>query len=141
MARREFTKEIKREALRRSGMKCEAVGEMYGFKPGQRCNVSLSVGVQYDHIVADSIGGEPTLENCAAVCMSCHGWKTRNVDTPRAAKTKRLSDKANGISRPKGTLKGQGFQKTGKTPRIDKSALPQLPLTRLMQSGIARTRA
>ncbi|MBV2144199.1 HNH endonuclease [Falsochrobactrum sp. TDYN1] len=104
MARREFSKEVKRAALKRSGMKCEAVGKMYGFKPGQRCGVSLSVGIQYDHIIADSIGGEPTLDNCAAVCMSCHGYKTRTVDTPRAAKTKRMSDKAKGIVRPSSAL-------------------------------------
>ncbi len=104
MARREFSKEVKRAALKRSGMKCEAVGDMYGFDPGQRCGVNLNVGVQYDHIIADSIGGEPTLDNCAAVCMSCHGYKTRTVDTPRAAKTKRISDKAKGISRPSSKL-------------------------------------
>lgn len=138
MARREFTKEIKRAALRRSLGKCEAVGEMYGFKPGQRCNAPLSVGIQYDHIIADSIGGEPTLDNCAAVCVSCHGYKTRTVDTPRAAKTKRMSDKAKGIVRPKGTIKGQGFVKSEKSPRIDKSALPTLPRPRLMQAGTAR---
>ncbi|MFI3904000.1 HNH endonuclease [Ochrobactrum sp. S1502_03] len=140
MARREFSKEVKRTALKRSGMKCEAVGEMYGFEAGQRCCVSLSAGVQYDHIIADSIGGEPTLENCAAVCIPCHGYKTRTVDTPRAAKTKRMSDKANGIVRAKGNLRSQGFQKTEKSPRIDKSALPKLPLSRLMQAGIARIR-
>lgn len=122
MARREFTKEIKRQALRRSGMRCEAVGKMYGFKPGQRCGVSLSVGIQYDHIIADSIGGEPTLDNCAAVCMSCHGYKTRTVDTPRAAKTKRMSDKANGITRAKSSLAAKPkapkqSTKSGQPPR------------------------
>lgn len=126
MARREFSKEVKRAALKRSGMKCDAVGEMYGFNPGQRCGVNLNVGVQYDHIIADSIGGEPTLDNCAAVCMSCHGYKTRTIDTPRAAKTKRMSDKANGIVRAKGTIKSAGFQKCEKPGRIDKSAFKPL---------------
>nr|DAE48844.1 MAG TPA: HNHc [Caudoviricetes sp.] len=124
MARREFTKEIKRAALRRSLGKCEAVGEMYGFKPGQRCNAPLSVGVQYDHIIADSIGGEPTLDNCAAVCVSCHGYKTRTVDTPRAAKTKRMSDKAKGITRPKGTIKSAGFVKAVKPSKALSKPLP-----------------
>lgn len=124
MARREFTKEIKRAALRRSLGKCEAIGEMYGFKPGQRCNAPLSVGVQYDHIIADSIGGEPTLENCAAVCVSCHGYKTRTVDTPRAAKTKRMSDKANGIVRPKGAIKSAGFAKAAKPSKALSKPLP-----------------
>ncbi|ALJ98265.1 HNH endonuclease [Brucella phage BiPBO1] len=124
MARREFTKEIKRAALRRSLGKCEAIGEMYGFKPGQRCNAPLSFGVQYDHIIADSIGGEPTLDNCAAVCVSCHGYKTRRVDTPRAAKTKRMSDKAKGIVRPKGAIQSAGFAKAVKPSKALSKPLP-----------------
>ncbi|WP_182520177.1 hypothetical protein [Ochrobactrum sp. RH2CCR150] len=51
-----------------------------------------------------------------------------------------MSDKAKGIVRPKGTIKSAGFPKYEKPGRIDKSALPTLPLSRLMQSGIARTR-
>ena len=103
--RREFSKAIKRDALARSGMLCEAEGALYGLKPNQRCNAPLAYGVAFDHILADSNGGDPTLSNCAAVCLSCHGFKTRTFDTPRAAKIKRQSDAHLGIR------KAPSFQK------------------------------
>jgi 5-methylcytosine-specific restriction endonuclease McrA len=102
MPRREFSKPVRRDALKRSGMLCEAVGAFYGLDDGARCNASLSYGVQFDHIIADGIGGEPTLENCAAVCIRCHDYKTARTDTPRVAEMKRQRDKHNGIRLPKG---------------------------------------
>lgn len=99
-ARSEFKIGVRREALKRAATKCEAVGRDYGLEPGQRCNGDLSAGFDFDHIIADSIGGEATLENCAVVCKRCHGIKTRTVDTPRAAKTKRQADRALGIRKP-----------------------------------------
>lgn len=110
MSRREFSKEVRREALKRSGQLCEASGPMYGLKAGQRCNCTLSVGVQFDHIISDSSGGEPTLDNCAAVCLPCHGWKSRNVDTPKAAKIKRVSDKHRGIRKAPSFQKPKGIR-------------------------------
>ena len=64
MARLEFSKKTKREALSRSGMKCEAVGQMYGLGKGQRCGADLAYGVEYDHIVLAANGGDNSLENC-----------------------------------------------------------------------------
>ncbi len=78
MSRREFSKAVMREAFARAKGNCE------------RCTAFLYVGkYQFDHIIADSIGGEPTLDNCAVLCSACHDEKTRTLDTPRAAKTKR----------------------------------------------------
>jgi 5-methylcytosine-specific restriction endonuclease McrA len=74
---------------------------MYGLDAGKRCNAPLGYGVDFDHVTADSIGGDNSLENCAAVCRTCHKFKTANIDTPRAAKTVRMSDKHHGISKPK----------------------------------------
>jgi len=141
MARLEFSKKTKRLALERSQMRCEAVGALYGLDDGQRCSAPLSNGVEFDHELASSNGGDNSLENCVSACIRCHRFKTSKFDTPRAAKTKRQSDKSTGVVRPKGTIKSAGFPKFEKPGRIDKSALPQLPLSRLMQSGIARTRA
>ncbi|WP_415279266.1 HNH endonuclease signature motif containing protein [Brucella sp. BZ] len=138
MARLEFSKKTKRDALERSQMRCEASGPLYGLEEGQRCSIPLSNGVEFDHELAASNGGDNSIENCKAVCLRCHRWKTTQLDTPRAAKTKRQSDKAKGIVRPKGAIKSAGFAKAGKTPRIDKSALPTLPRPRLMQAGTAR---
>lgn len=95
--RANFTRPTKREALRRSGQLCEALGSMYGLPVGQRCNAPLSYGVEFDHVILDANSKDNNLENCAAVCVRCHGWKTANHDTPKAAKTLRQQDKALGI--------------------------------------------
>ena len=92
--RHEFKKPTKRDALKRSNGKCEAIGEVYGLAPGQRCNAPLSRGVQFDHwpLPATDFGSD-TLDNCVAVCIQCHSYKTRTYDTPMQAKGKRVSDK------------------------------------------------
>jgi len=104
MPRREFTKATRRAALARSGGLCEAVGAWYGHEPGHRCNAPLSAGVQFDHIDLDANSKDNSLENCAAVCIPCHAFKTAKIDTPKAAKTLRQQDKARGISKPKSKL-------------------------------------
>ena len=97
--RAEFTKPTKRSALKRSGALCEAVGAFYGLPEGTRCCVSLSHGVEFDHVDLDANSHDNSLENCAAVCRKCHGWKTTHHDIPLAAKTLRQQDKASGIKR------------------------------------------
>jgi 5-methylcytosine-specific restriction enzyme A len=99
MSRREFSDKVRRQAWARSALLCEAVGADYGLKPGERCNGDLTGGHDFDHVIPDSIGGEPTLENCAVVCRVCHRRKTAVVDTPRAAKTKRQERMARGPKR------------------------------------------
>jgi 5-methylcytosine-specific restriction endonuclease McrA len=93
----EFSKPVKRAALKRSGGVCEATGEWYGLQLGQRCAAPLSHGVEFDHIILLAVSEDSSLENCAAVCPRCHAFKTRKRDIPVAAKTKRQGDKANGI--------------------------------------------
>lgn len=91
MARREFPRSVKVAAFQRADGHCEG------------CSAFLYAGkYHYDHIIADSIGGEPTLDNCAVLCTACHGAKTAKIDTPRAAKTKRQQAAFIGASRPKG---------------------------------------
>ena len=102
MPRREFEKKTKREALKRSGGLCEAVGPWYGLEENQRCNMPLSHGVQFDHIDLDANSKDNSLENCAAVCIACHKFKTAKIDIPKAAKTQRQQDKNNGIKTRKG---------------------------------------
>lgn len=113
MSRAEFSKSTKRDALARSQMRCEAIGAWYGLGGGQRCNAPLAYGVEFDHIIADSHGGENSLDNCAAVCLDCHKTKSASYDTPIAAKIKRIKDKHLGIVRPKGRLQSRGFPKRG----------------------------
>jgi 5-methylcytosine-specific restriction endonuclease McrA len=97
-----FSKPTKREALRRAGTFCEAVGPMYGLAEGLRCNAPLSYGVEFDHVILHANSKDNSLENCAAVCIRCHKWKTAKHDTPKAAKTLRQQDMASGIKKPRG---------------------------------------
>jgi len=79
--RREFPDKVKALAFERAKGRCE------------KCTARLVVGkIQYDHVIADALGGEPTLENCAVICSSCHSIKTPS-DTTKAAKVKRISRK------------------------------------------------
>jgi 5-methylcytosine-specific restriction endonuclease McrA len=87
--RKEFTTKTRKQALKRSGKICEAIGVWYGLPAGERCRNDLSLGVQYDHVILDANSKDNSLENCAAVCPKCHDWKTRNRDIPTAAKTVR----------------------------------------------------
>ncbi len=124
--RREFTKQTRRDAMKRSGFLCEATGAMYGLTAGQRCNAPLSAGVEYDHIVLDANSKDNSLENCAACCIKCHRWKTANHDTPMAARTVRMQDKARGIrAAPVKKLQGAGFPVSEKSAR--RQSKPHLP--------------
>ncbi len=124
MSRTEFTRKTKQEALQRSGLRCEAAGTRYGFEEGQRCNCSLSLGVQYDHAVPDALGGDNNLENCLAICVQCHRFKTKN-DVKQIAKSNRQRDKASGVIRPAGKIKSPGFPKIEK----QKKAVVYRPVT------------
>ena len=102
--RYEFPKPVMRDALARSEGRCEAVGVAYGLEPGQRCNAVL-VRKEFDHYpLPATMEGSDTLGNCVVCCPTCHGHKTRTLDIPIQAKTKRVSDKHNGIVRPKGSI-------------------------------------
>ncbi len=121
MARAEFSKKTKQQALERSGMRCEALGRWYGLDDGQRCGAPLAYGIDFDHIVADHLTHDNSLENCAAVCKVCHSRKTTKVDTPTAAKVKRVADKAKGIKKPSSfPQKPKGYRHNWKTGRMEK---------------------
>lgn len=116
MARREFTTKTRKEALRRSGKRCEASGSWYGLPEGQRCTADLSLGVEYDHYILDANSKDNSLENCRAVCPKCHGWKTRHRDTPTAAKTVR--QQFMGMkTKPKKPVQSRSFDKPAKPKR------------------------
>lgn len=108
MARTEFTRKTKREALERSGYRCEAAGTRYGFREGQRCNCDLRLGVIFDHNVPDQLGGDNGLDNCVSICVTCNKFKTAN-DIRQIRKSDRQRDKNSRVIRPKGTIKSQGF--------------------------------
>lgn len=87
--RHEFPAKIKAAAALRANGKCE------------ECTRRLLTGdFHYDHVIPDALGGEPTLENCAVLCRSCHRIKTGSGDIPRIAKAARNYRKARGIRKP-----------------------------------------
>lgn len=89
MTRREFPKRVQRDAYLRANGFCES------------CGAKLWIGkFAFDHIVPDSLGGEPTLENCSVTCLPCHKEKTANEDIPRIAKAKRVADRHLGFRKP-----------------------------------------
>jgi 5-methylcytosine-specific restriction protein A len=102
MSRREFSKPIKRDALKRAQGKCE----------NPTCGALFGVKFHFDHVIADGLGGEPTLQNCAVLCYPCHDEKTRKHDVPLIAKVKRISDKHNGIKTTRAKIQSPGFRKT-----------------------------
>lgn len=101
-----FSKPVKREALARSGRRCEATGQIYGLPDGQRCEADLGYGVEFDHLVLWANSRDSTLGNCLAVCPRCHKFKTTTHDTPKAAKTVRQRDKNNGITNDRQPMAG-----------------------------------
>jgi len=80
--RREFPAKVKIAAFKRAADHCEG------------CSAPLMPGrFDYDHVIPDWMGGEPTLENCAVLCKSCHGTKTGQQDAPTIAKAKSVQRK------------------------------------------------
>ncbi len=122
MSRHEFTKAVKRAAVARAKGRCEAVGEVYGLEPGQRCGADLGRGFEIDHYpVPATEAGSDALDNAVVCCKLCHAHKTRTFDIPVQAKTKRVSDKHLGIVKPAGRIQSPGFrpavpQRTATTP-------------------------
>ena len=89
MKRREFSDKVKLQAWERADGRCET------------CTRELSPGdIHYDHINPDACGGGPMADNCAVLCRSCHGKKTRLRDVPAIAKGRRIRRRHAGIKKP-----------------------------------------
>lgn len=94
--RTEFTKPVRREAYERSEGLCEGIQAS-----GERCCANLKhKRYHFDHVIPDAIGGDNSLQNCAVLCVDCHGEKTTKIDIPVIAKSKRNYDKYRGIRKP-----------------------------------------
>jgi 5-methylcytosine-specific restriction protein A len=118
VSREEFPRKVKDAAHARADGKCE----------NKACGAPLTVGkFHFDHILPCALGGKPTLANCAVICEACHKEKTAREDVPRIRKADRQRARHIGAVKPQGRLRGPGFAKSEKTPRIEKSALPPLP--------------
>lgn len=90
MKRNEFPKRVRLEAFQRANGKCE------------KCTARLAVGrYHFDHVLADTLGGKPSLDNCAVLCVNCHKRKTVTVDIPLVGKSNRVRSKFLGLGRKK----------------------------------------
>lgn len=121
--RREFPASVQRAALERSGRRCESVLVPSLAEIG--CERPLRSGdFNYDHIIADALGGEPILENCAVLCKHCHAIKTGRYDRPAIASMKRARDRDVGIrsawGRPLSGTFASGIKKTMSGQVIDR---------------------
>ena len=116
MARKEFTRKVRRQIIDRANGHCESC--KVPFKPGAR--------VEVDHILPCELGGTNEPSNGRALCPSCHKVKTAE-DVRRIRKADRQRDKASGAARKAPKMKSRGFEKTEKHSAIDKSKLPTLP--------------
>ena len=89
--RREFPAKVKMAAYER----CLKDGKPHC----ETCGLRI-VGVpEYDHIKADGLGGEPTLQNCSVLCGQCHRIKTHEDDRPIMQKADNQKKSAAGVKR------------------------------------------
>ena len=99
MSRHEFSVKTKLAAWER----CRGHCELCGFKIIGRA--------EYDHVIANALGGEPTLSNCECLCSKCHGLKTFGGDIPRIAKAKRQQRSHTGAKRTTRPMPGSRASK------------------------------
>ena len=127
MNRTEFTKATRVARFKLCGGRCE--GMLNDGKGGQiRCDAVLVAGrVEYDHNIADGLGGDKSLANCRAICSLCHRDKTR-IDIGAIAQAKRREAKSIGIKSDKPKITSPGFPQSREPARITKQSLPPLRL-------------
>ena len=105
MSRSEFSPSVRMKAWDRCVGKCEWPG----------CGAKLYPGrFAFDHIIADGLGGSPTLENCQVLCRPHHDEKTFSEDNPRMTKADNQKKAHLGIkakSRPMPGSKASGVRK------------------------------
>lgn len=130
MARREFSKSVMAEIVRRAlhpkqGIICEGCGLALGKKP-----------YNIDHTIPDAMFLDKTRKLTAddgkllgKAC--CHDPKTHGVDIPAIAKVKRIEAKHTGITKPKGDIPGKGFAQSDKAAK--RATRPSLPPRQLFR--------
>ncbi len=79
------------------------------------CGIEVrSGGFIYEHITADGLQGEPTLENCKVHCMACKKAKDK-ADNAIMAKADRVLKRSYGLMPAKQKIKSPGFAKRVRT--------------------------
>lgn len=66
-----FSESVKDAAFRRSGGQCECRRTTHGHSG--RCQTKITrYSAEYHHVVSQNAGGSDGLENCEALCVTCH---------------------------------------------------------------------
>lgn len=120
--RLEFSRKTRRAVHDRANGYCE------------ECKAVLKISEgEYDHILPDALGGEPTQANCQLICKVCHRAKTTN-DVRRIRKADRQRDNHIGTMRPKRKIKSRGFSRSCKPPVIATKSLPPREIYKEMEN-------
>jgi hypothetical protein len=104
--RREFPQKVRKAALKRctrnSKPHCET------------CDAELNerTGIIFEHVLADGLGGEPTLENCKVHCKTCADVKTFTEDNPCMQKADRTVKRRFNLRPTRQKIKSAGFRKS-----------------------------
>lgn len=141
MSRTEFTEKVRVKRLRFADFKCEGmVARDDGTKA--RCSATLTKArVNFDHDIADGLGGKATFENCRAICRQCHADKTKG-DVAAIAEAKRREALHIGATRPKATMKSPPFARTEEAIERSRrpSKLDSLPARRSLYADVKTVR-
>lgn len=108
--RREFPQKVRKAAFAR----CCKNGTMPGIPQCENCGIELKPGnICYEHLQADGLQGEPTLENCGVWCLSsCSYKKTNEEDIPRMAKADAVLKANFGLQAKRKKIQSRGFPAT-----------------------------
>ncbi len=123
MARKEFSVATKRKIAQRSGGVCEWAL----YRPAEVCT---KAACDFDHKLADGLGGPPTLENGLHLCKAHHKAKSHEHDIPIMRRADNQRDAANGIKR--------NSRPIPQPPKAEKRpAKPRLPPISLYRDVVA----
>ena len=108
--RHEFPVAVREDALTRAAGRCEKVDAA-----GVRCPCRLQRHYyQFVHVIADALGGRPTLDNCRVWCTPCHRADFLR-DMAVIAQTKRLEATEAGLApAPSRPMPGSTFMRTSR---------------------------
>ena len=117
MARREFPKSVRVAVIKRAGASGMILCEKCG---------GFARRFQIDHIRADGLLGEPTIENAQLLGECCYAPKNAD-DTTTIARAKRREAKHLGV-RKEPTLRSRGFAKHERERPALTKLVPRKPL-------------
>ncbi len=67
-----FPESVKDAAFKRSGDRCECNRSSHS-NHSNRCPTTITrYSAEYHHVKSEEAGGADTLENCEALCKTCH---------------------------------------------------------------------